>query len=398
MIRNFFFALCVTFLSGIVAAARADDAWVLTDAQLATASVHLVSLDQNSVNILRGDSQQPAAISWDDVLSLSHSVQGSSADAGPFQLILSGGDRLGGEPVSSAGDQLTWKSAELGQLAISLDRVAAIARSAVSPEKLAENRADDQVQLANGDMAHGIVTQITPEGVTLQTADATPTLPWNAISAVLFSTDSQAKGAGAGKNFRVSFVGGDSISASGLSLAGDQLKLIFSDKSENAVPISAVAQIEQINGPVSWLTSREPVENIYKPMFDEKFPARFDWTVDGEQSIASKYPGFHHGIGCHSYSKISYVLGGEYAFFRTRFAVDTDSPLADVTVRVLLDDKVAWEMKQVKAGGIYPLMVLPLGNAKKLSLEVDYGDNYATEGRFVWLDPALVREQPSTQP
>jgi hypothetical protein len=395
MMRKLLLAICIAALPGI---ARGDDAWVLTDARLATSPVHLVSLDQNTVNILRGDSQQSAAISWDDIVALSHGEEGPAGQSGPLELILAGGDRLGGQPVSSTGDQLTWKSAGLGQIAISLNRVAAIARSEVSPEKLAENRADDQVQLANGDMAHGIVTQIGPDGVTLQAADATPTLPWDSISAVLFSTGSQGKNPGGGKMFRVSFAGGDSISASDLSLAGDQLKLTFPDKTETSVPISSVDKIEQINGPLCWLTSLDPVDNIYKPMFEEKFPARFDFTVDGEQSIASKYPGFHHGIGCHSYSKISYALDGGYPFFRTRFAMDTDSPLAEVTVRVLLDEKVVWEEKGVKAGGIYPMTVVPLGNAKKLGLEVDYGENYATQGRFVWLDPALVRQQPSTQP
>jgi NPCBM/NEW2 domain-containing protein len=398
MNRKYFLAALIGCLFGAAALALGDDVWVLTDAQLTTSSLKLVSLDQNSVNVLRGDGSQPAAISWDDIVELTHPLQGSVPPSGPFQLILAGGDRLGGEPAASAGDQLQWKSAELGQLAIPLDHVAAIARGAVPPERLAEKRADDQVQLANGDSAHGIVMQIGPDGVALQTANATPTLPWDSISAVLFSTDSQAKGAGTERMFRVGFANGDCISAGGVSLAGDQLKLTFADKSTAVVSLGGVSEIEQVNGPVSWLTSREPIENIYRPMFDEKFPARFDWTVDGEQPIVSKYPGFHHGIGCHSYSKITYALDGGYPFFRARFAVDTDSPLADVTVRVLLDDKVAWEEKNVKAGMIYPAIVVPLGDAKRLGLEVDYGDNYATQGRFVWLDPALVRRPPSTQP
>jgi hypothetical protein len=152
-----------------------------------------------------------------------------------------------------------------------------------------------------------------------------------------------------------------------------------------------VAGIEQLNGPISWLTSRKPAENIYKPFFSENFPTRFDRTVADGRLITEKYPGFHHGIGCHSYSKLVYDLGSGWAGFRTQFAIDSDSPLADVTVRIYLDDKPAFEEKNVKAGRIYPVVVVPLKDAKTVSLEVDYGENYATEDRFVWLDPALIR-------
>ena len=107
--------------------------------------------------------------------------------------------------------------------------------------------------------------------------------------------------------------------------------------------------------------------------------------------IREKYPQFHHGIGCHSYTKIVYDLDGSYDTFRAQYCIDSSSSLADVTARVLLDDKVAFEKKNVKTGDIYPVISLPLAGAKTLSLEVDYGENYATEDRFAWLDPALVR-------
>jgi len=169
------------------------------------------------------------------------------------------------------------------------------------------------------------------------------------------------------------------------------MTLTLEDKSTRSLDVSTVAGIEQLNGPVSWLTERRPMENIYKPFFGESFPARFDATVAEGLPISQKFPGFHHGIGCHAYSRISYELDGSYAAFRTQFAVDSDSSLADVTVRIYLDDKIAMERRGVKAGEIYPLVELPLAGAKKLSLEVDFGENFGTQGRFVWLDPALVR-------
>ncbi len=52
-----------------------------------------------------------------------------------------------------------------------------------------------------------------------------------------------------------------------------------------------VVEIEQLNGPIAWLTSRRPIENIYKPMFSENFPARIDRTVADGRPNSRKVSG-----------------------------------------------------------------------------------------------------------
>jgi hypothetical protein len=199
--------------------------------------------------------------------------------------------------------------------------------------------------------------------------------------------------------FRVEFGDDESLTVPGVALAGDTVTVFLADKSSRQIEVGSVAGIEQVNGPISWLTSQRPSENIYKPFLSENFPARFDRTVADGKPIREKYPAFHHGIGCHSYSKLVYDLTGKWVGFRSQFAIDSDSPLADVTVRIYLDDKVVFEQKNVKAGRVYPVVAVPLGAAKTLALEVDYGENYATEDRFVWLDPALIRTiEPAGEP
>ena len=214
------------------------------------------------------------------------------------------------------------------------------------------------------------------------------------MTAVLFSTTAQTAAPPTTRMFRINLADGSTLSVPAVTLTGTQITLTLDDKSTRAVDVSTVGGIEQLNGPISWLTEHRPIENTYKPFFNEWYPARFDETVADGQPISQKFPGFHHGIGCHAFSRIAYALNGDYAGFRTQFAVDSDSLLADVTVRIYLDDKVVTEQKNVKSGRIYPLLVIPLGEAKKLSLEVDYGDNYATQARFAWLDPALIRRLP----
>jgi len=385
-------AACFILFGLLVPCAWADNLWTLTDAQFRSSAIQLDSIDAQGIHP-GGNSAGAAAISWNNFLDLSRSGPAAVGPASRYDLFLSGGDRISGEPIGLTDDKLRWKSPILGELDLSSNRLVGIARGGAPLQGLEDSRSDDVVRLSNGDMTHGIVTQISAAGVTLQAADATPTLAWDAIGAVLFSTPGSPE-ANQRRAFRVRFSDETSITATQLSLSGGKLKLDLDSKTSRDVDLSAVTSIEQMNGPMSWLTQHRPVQNIYRPFFAENFPTRFDRSFDGTQTIHERFAQFHHGIGCHSYSKLVYDLDGTYAAFRTQFVVDSDSPLADVTVRVLLDEKAVVERKNAKAGRIEPPIVVPLGDGKKLALEVDYGENYATEGRFAWLDPALLRVMP----
>ncbi|MGD0462032.1 MAG: NPCBM/NEW2 domain-containing protein [Tepidisphaeraceae bacterium] len=368
--------------------------WNLTDSRFNSRAVSVESIDASGIHLPSG------TIAWDDVLEISQASNPTAGAGGHFSLFFRSGDMLSGEPASLNGDMLQWQSGRLGDMNFPIDSLLGIVRIGSNAADLDQTRRDDVVRLANGDTTHGIITQIGSGGVTIQAGDATATLVWNSITAVLFSTTPASPGAAQGRMFRVELGGDESLTVPAVALAGDKLTVFLDDKDSRQIDVATVAGIEQINGPIAWLTARRPKENIYKPFFSENFPTRFDRTVADGKPIRERYPSFHHGIGCHSYSKLVYDLDGEWRGFRSRFAIDSDSPLADVTVRIYLDEKVVFEQKNVKAGRIYPVATVSLSGARRLGLEVDYGENYATEDRFVWIDPALIRTlaQASTQP
>jgi hypothetical protein len=357
--------------------------WKVTNSQFQSQSIDVQSIDSDGLHQIA----PPTTMPWTDILEISHAAPAPPA-SGKFVAYITTGDHLNGDPAGITGAELQWNAPGLGAIQLPEAKLAAICRAgSAAPDGMDQVRTDDQVLLANGDRTHGIITQIDGSGVTIQTDAATPTLSWDSVSAVLISSTPAV--ANNKRVFRIRFGDESSITATTVALTGDQLSVSLDGKTTHTLDDSLVAAIEQINGPVSWLTSRTPSLNVYNPYFTEDFPTKFDRTVDG-RPIREKYPDFHHGIGCHSYSKLVYDLDGTYTVFRTQFAIDSDSPLADVTARILLDDKVTWEMANVKAGRIYPVVQIPLGAAKHVGLEVDFGENYATEGRFVWLDPALV--------
>jgi hypothetical protein len=363
--------------------------WTLTDANFHSSRISIDSIQPDGIHLT--PTTQPALIPWDNCLELTRSGDATGASPVRFTLYTRSNDHLTGDPVAIEGDTLHWQNTALGNIDFPIGSVAAVAKSDWPVSGLDDARADDVLSLSNNDTTHGVVTQIDPTGVGLQSGDTTTTVPWDAITAVLLSTQG-ASAAPKGQAFRVTLAGDQSLTVPRLDLTGDTLTLYPDGKSPRPIPLESVTAIEQLNGPVIWLSSQKPTESAYHPFFSENYPPRFDRTVADAKPIPEKFPGFHHGIGCHSYTKLTFAIPPGVTGFRTQYAIDSDSPLADVTVRIYVDNKPVHEQKNVKSGPPAPVVTLPLDNAKSLSLEVDYGENYATEDRFAWLDPAFLRK------
>jgi hypothetical protein len=104
---------------------------------------------------------------------------------------------------------------------------------------------------------------------------------------------------------------------------------------------------------------------------------------------------YERGIGVHAYARLAWEFdASRYKAFRTQYALDGQLPYANVTVRIKLDDRVAHEVKDFRAGALAPLVVLDTKGAKRITLEVDWGDTYDVQDRFNWIEPALLKEKP----
>jgi hypothetical protein len=159
------------------------------------------------------------------------------------------------------------------------------------------------------------------------------------------------------------------------------------------VPLDSVVSIEHIAGPVIWLSSLTPTEIVQTPYLDMSWPTRMNAAVDGGP-IRAAGKTYSRGVGVHSYSRISWPIDAGLVAFRTQYSIDGDQPYSDVTVRIKLDGKVAYERANVKSGLLSPLVTLDLGGAKTITLEVDYGANGDVQDRFNWIEPALLRYKP----
>ncbi len=376
--------------------ARADSGWVLTTADFNQRPVALQAIDGTGVQATAMGQGGPVTVPFDQFLQVERS-SGLAAAQGKFTLILLSGDRLMGDPTGYENEHVVWRSQLLGQLKLSLKSIRGMVRQGKMPDGVDRNRTEDIILLSNGDRASGIVIDVNETRVKISSASGDLDVPLDAIDAILFASAGRPP-AGAGPTFRLRLGDGSTFTALSVRVQGDRVSLGLSDKTSRELPLSAVGGIEQLNGPVSWLSSRAPDQAIQVPFFgSSSWPTRMDQTVSGKP-IEFAGRRFFRGIGVHAYSRLDYALDGRYEVFRTQYAIATDlrREFADVTVCIKLDGRVVHEQKDFRAGTLAPVVMIDLPkSAKVLTLEVDFGAANDTQDHFNWIEPALLRDKPA---
>jgi hypothetical protein len=396
------------FLCASAVQLRADDGWTLTTADFKRQPVNLKSLDDAGAHVIPAAGGQPTTIPYEALLQLDRGGASVQQVRGAYALHLASGDRVGGDPVSIANDQITWRSPAAGELSIPLSSLRAITRGqdAAAPPKSDPNATEDVVLLSNGDTVKGIVTGLDAGKLTVKqsSGDALP-VDLAAAKAVLFAAAKTEQVSG--RAFRVQLSDGSVVTAPKVRLTDSRVDLDLGQGKPRPVDLAQVTLIEQLNGPVSWLSARTPAETVYHPMFDVSFPPQMDRNYRGDKI---KFAGreYARGIGVHAYCKLTYALDGSFKAFRTQYALSDDALKGRVTVRILLDDKVVHEAKDVPPGKLSPVVFLDLGSAKTISLEAHPGGDPTTDdrtqwhidtqSRLNWIEPALLKEKPQPPP
>lgn len=372
--------------------ARAQTLWTVTVNDFTTATFKPETVDDTGV---AGQTQAgaPAKWSWDQLVEITNPQPENTAPA-TFKIVLINGDVIVGSPKSMADEQVSWRSGVGQVLSLPLSQVKAIyATNHVDKSSAAASETEDIATLKNGDVIRGIVSGLSETTLTVRSGENASAIPLDTLSAVRF-TATQKPPSTTDRAWQVTFADGSAVTATRISNgASGNLALVVTGGQLQST-LKSISLIQQLNGPVSWLSSRTPSENIHTPYLDTTWPARMNRTVTGE-AIRFNSRTYAHGIGVHSRSRLTWALDGTFKAFRTQYALDGKLPHADVDVRVLLDDKVVHETKSFKAGTLADLVTTDLGNAKSLTLEVDFGAAYDVQDRFNWIEPALLKNLPS---
>jgi hypothetical protein len=367
---------------------HAQETWSLTTSDFATRPVSVTSIDSGGVEIV-GPEGVNTEVSFDKLLVLER-ANPSSLPPAKWRVFLTGDEQVTGDIIEMKGEDLRFRSAALGEIVLPLKRVAALAKSGVELGEIPQNRTEDQITLANGDVVRGIIADFSPATLSVQRSDGQSTaVPVETISRIDLA-NTGAMHDTAAKTFRVTLSDGTRVDAPAVVLDGTRLRTeVFSRK--QSIPVLAVKSIEQLNGPVVWLSSLAPQEDVQVPFYgDRPRKSQRNATVLG-QPIRFASQTFLHGVGVHSLSRLTYAIDPSFRTFRTQYAMDGELPWADVTVRIKLDGNVVHEQQHFKAGKLAAPVSFDVTNGKTITLEVDYGDNYDVQDRLNWIEPAFVR-------
>lgn len=390
MIRYLFPLVSLLALASV---ARGAAGWTLTTADFHSQGVTLNSIDALGVHVTTSTAEVKV-IAFEQFLDIGRPLL-VTQPGGRFVLYFASGDLIGGEPVGIKGNDLVWNHPALGEISLPMKKLAGMSRPGLHP--LDARRKEDVITLANGDTLRGIIADFAAGKVTVQTEAGSSEVPIASVNQINFAV---APGVVVPVNgFRVRLDDGSAIIATSIKVADEKIEVVLGKDSIHSMDLARVASIEQVNGPVSWLSSRPMSENLYVPFIGTPHTgaAKMDHNWTGADPIRFGSQQFAHGIGVHSYSRLSWDLDGTFEAFRTRYAIDTQeaNTRADVTVRILLDGKPAYEQVHVRAGTLSPVIIEDLKGAKKLTLEVDYGDNMDTQDRMNWIEPALLKHKPA---
>src|SRR5690606_22777012 len=182
-----------------------------------------------------------------------------------LELHLAGGDVIAGQPEAIREESLAWRHPMLGEMVFPLRQVVSITRigreTPAGPAPL-----EDTILLANGDVVTSIVSSIDGKQLTIATPDPVEIALEN-IAAIRLASPA-APPAPAGTLFRVGVAPDSVLTASAVSVDDRRAMLSLPSGQKFSVERVALVSVEQLNGQVSWLSSRPPAQDEHTPYLD----------------------------------------------------------------------------------------------------------------------------------
>lgn len=308
---------------------------------------------------------------------------------------LADGSIVAGELLGGAEGMLRVGHAWLGDITLLLDHVKWI-RTGAAPEDdppASDEPAgiDDVIILQNGDRQVGTLLGVREGALWIENDLGESFVPLDVFREVRLATDDTTLSPPAGRLARLRLSDGSRLIAERIAWKDSSLAVRIRGQ-EATIPAEAVREIDIIGGRWVWLSELTPARVEQTPLWGVDWPARLDRNarggplrVDGRR--------YDRGVGVHSACRLVYRLEGEYEKFLVVPGVDDDAgPLADVTVRIIVDGTVRFEHEHITPGQSPGQLRIDVDGASTLELDVQFGHYGDVQDRFDWADAALVRK------
>jgi hypothetical protein len=187
------------------------------------------------------------------------------------------------------------------------------------------------------------------------------------------------------------FTSGDIITGDWIALKDGLATLKTPWNAELVVPLGELRGIAIKNGRLLYVSDMTPIKAEETPYFDRLLTYRVDQALDGGPLIVDGTT-YEKGIAVHSRCVLEYALGGKYEKFRARVGFQQPGGrLGRVAVRVLADGKPLFEDADLRGDQKAAEVDVNVAGAKRLTLEVDYGQGQDVGDRVAWADARLLK-------
>jgi hypothetical protein len=315
--------------------------------------------------------------------------------AAKWQLRLRNGDVLLGEPIAIAAQadgSLSFKTDELDVVEVPLKAVASLAaRDAKSPEMAAA--AKDSVRFRSGDIMEGLLVGLADGKISMQSdlgGGQNTDIKLENVERVALAGVAPARGVPP-LGVRIGFVGGSVLTAA--NFTWNLGKITFTDPTgkERSCPADSLRYVQVLGGRIVWLSELDPSKEVQRSFLGTKWPMQVDRNVMGGPLVIARNR-FQHGLGVHTRSVLSYDLDGSFSTLNLRCGLDDSAaPHGTADLSIVLDGKILWQAKGMKAGTLSEPLQLTITDGRKLELRAEPADTLDVQGRVDWVDVALVR-------
>jgi phage FluMu protein gp41 len=371
--------------------AAASESMTVLLASLERVPLQVETLDETT---LRGSdsSGRERTVALAELLAMDRFDAAPRAGRERLVLHVAGGLQLPGVPRAMGEETLAWSSDLLGEVAVPVSLIERVQRGSGRP--LQRSAAEDVLQLANGDRVRGAIVVADSNSVSVQTPAGELSVEWGSIVAMSLAAAEGAKETGAPAAYRVTLADGAVWEMQRLSIAAGQVMLtpryaVVGEEPSRplALPLAQLVSLERIGGAATWLARLKPASVTATPFLGRGATAPA-LTVGGPLRLGDGHA--RTFVRMHPRCRASYAVPAGAQRLHTRVAQQREGVLADATVRILLDGKVAHEQAGVRSTSPGEAMEIALGSAREVALEVDYGENYDVEDAVLWLDPLLL--------
>ncbi len=308
---------------------------------------------------------------------------------------LQNGDRLCGSILKTDGDLVSVRSGSFGDINIDLRviREITIRESAEKKQKKTDPK-KDVLYFVNGDILQGFLNSITDTGVVFESVIGKMHYNFSELSSVRLQEISKPQER-PNPYFVLTTVSGDSVSAAQCSEDDGTFQLHSFSLGSIQVNRKLLNSVEVVGGRMVSLSDLPVADSEEKPYWKEGFVWKYrtDRSLDGNVlTIAGR--SYKKGFGVHSFCRLEFDLEKKYGMFTSDIGIDDEvSEYGNAVFRVLGDGKVLFEREGVAAGDKPLNLRLDVSEVSRLTLVVDFGENFDIGDHADWADPRLIRKK-----